>query len=125
MSLDRSTMDATGHSEYPLAPTTFQVWEFPARYIQTDRSHDRRMGSAQDPMGVGRTPIWPLRKKRPPPAMRRNTGREMLASLLALGQVGLPPTMNTGASLRFARMTYQSAHVATNQCEAEKFALAR
>ena len=63
--------------------------------------------------------------KSTPPAMRKTTVRETSTCLHAPGQVGFPPTMNADASAGFPRMAYQSATVAMDLCESEKFALVR
>lgn len=60
-----------------------------------------------------------------PPARRKAKIREMSTLLHAPGHVGLPPTMNADAASGSSRMAYQSASVAMNLCESEKFALVR
>ena len=59
------------------------------------------------------------------PELRKARVRELLAFLRADGQVGLPPTIATDASLGYSAMAYQGAKVVFGHPDADRFILAR
>ena len=83
------------------------------------------MGVGLGPKASGAGSRWPNRRN---PTLRvcnkRRCGKYSIFRM-PHGRVGFPPTMNTGAALRFSCLAYQSACIATQHCEVEKFALTR
>ena len=100
----------------------------------TVRCHARIVFSAKGVTQGGRACAWDLQRVgrvpiTPPlwPAPLRQCVRRRYGNRLphAPGQVGIPATVNAGASMGSSRMAHRSAAAAINGCVAEKFALIR